>query len=321
MLLSIIQQNYDCAWQLLHAKADPNLSSEQHGSPIYQSVLQNAVRTLKQLLQYGAVVQYVDKQGATAFHIASRLKRHECLACLLETKPDVLLSDMKGNTPMHDAIIHNDYSAARMLMQVDNCFIHRNNDGFTPIELAKHLGNDDIFLLLSSVPNINGKVPDDIGYNNDGNIYNDIEDKNTIINNYSKLQIPSIETYKSTVENFQTKYLNNIYEESASVGYYDSPNIAYWEEHLDEKSNDTYWFNTKTGESSWDIPDVISDFYHRRKGEDNNYNKNADEELRQITNSSPMTQSIVGEGINIDKTKKKHLEITSDIEEWTSYRA
>ena len=50
MLLSIIQQNYDCAWQLLHAKADPNLSSEQHGSPIYQSVLQNAVRTLKQLL-------------------------------------------------------------------------------------------------------------------------------------------------------------------------------------------------------------------------------------------------------------------------------
>ncbi len=303
MLLSIIQQNYDCAWQLLHAKADPNLSSQQHGSPIYQCVLQNAVRTLKQVLKYGATIQYVDQTGATAFHVASRLKRHECLECLLETKPDVLIADAKGNTPMHDAIIHKDYVAIQMLMQIENCFIHRNNDGFTPIEMAKHLGHQNILqLLMSENSNVN---PDN--YVTRSQYYQEIVTNDYDIAENNKFQ--GEQDYNEIVQNFQTKYSKDFFEKSSAVGYYDDPNIEYWEEHYDKKSNDTYWFNTKTGESSWEVPDEISDFHHRRKYEGANHD--SIQEFRKITKSNSDNDNI---------KKNAHIKIANTEADWETYR-
>eukprot|EP00944_MAST-04C_sp_MAST-4C-sp1_P004478 g4478.t1 len=311
LLLSVIQQNYDCSWQLLHAKADPNISSEQHGSPIYQSVLQNALRTLKQLLQYGGTPQYADQSGSTAFHVASRLKRHECLACLLEARPDILLADAKGNTPLHDAIIHNDRLAVNMLSRFDNCFLHKNNDGFTALQLAKRLGNQEIINMLL--------MPGDEGTGgNDG--YSDKSKLTANVNVSDQFQYhievkardsmiagknQTNDVQHAAVEKFQSKYANDEFEDTAAVGFYDDPAIEYWEEHFDENTKDTYWFNSQTGESSWNIPDVVSDFYHRREGEDE---KQTLQQFRQI--SKPHDTLVV----------TKSTKVETNIDDWSTYR-
>ena len=101
----------------------------------------------------------------------------------------------------------------------------------------------------------------------------------------------------------------DVFEKSSAVGYYDDPNIEYWEEHYDKKSNDTYWFNTKTGESSWEVPDEISDFHHRRKYEGANHD--SIQEFHEITNSNS----------NNDEIKKNaHMKIADTEADWETYR-
>ena len=257
LLLAIMQNNDQCAHQLLHAHANPNGYSKRHGSPIYQCVLHGVPGTLRQLLAYGGVPSFVDEQGAMALHVAARLGRVECLEMLLEASPNVTMVDYKGNTPLHDAIYHKRMKIVKILLKFQNNFMHRNKDGLTVFDIADRLGHQRIAHLLS---------------NQEGTMYEDSDDRET-----DKIESDSndgigvdeevSDTYYDSDSNAdvaeRAMIANKMAVTDPFVPYYDSPEIDFWEEHFDEAAGRNYWYNRMTDESTWDMPLALQEVHER----------------------------------------------------------
>lgn len=67
------------------------------------------------LLDHGASVNYVDRRGRTAIHIAASKGHYEACEVLIEYGVRVFAIDMQGNTPLHLAAIGNHYAVVDYL--------------------------------------------------------------------------------------------------------------------------------------------------------------------------------------------------------------
>lgn len=70
---------------------------------------------IRVLLEHGASVNYVDRRGRTAVHIAASKGHRDACEVLIEYGVKVFAVDMQGNTPLHLAAIGNHYDVVDFL--------------------------------------------------------------------------------------------------------------------------------------------------------------------------------------------------------------
>eukprot|EP00945_MAST-04E_sp_MAST-4E-sp1_P003559 g3559.t1 len=263
LLLSVMQKTEDCAHQLLHARADPNAFSSQHGSPIFQCVMRGLTNTLRQILAYGGFPdgRYTDEDGSTALHIAARMNRLECLEMILEANPGAGTKvDGKGNSPLHDAIYHKRTRVVMSLLRFQNNLLHRNKEGVTPLDLAERMGHRTISQLLRSSP-LAYELEEKHSLSSLSGSGADYEDESD--SDKSDDSIANISGSEGKHENENTRLVEVMAAEDPEVPYYDDPSIEFWGRHFDESSNRAYWYNSETGESTWNMPLALQELNER----------------------------------------------------------
>ncbi|MCX8028506.1 MAG: ankyrin repeat domain-containing protein [Brevinematales bacterium] len=69
---------------------------------------------------------------------------------LIQMGVDVNSVDIDGDTPLHLAVMSNNYEIVRILVANKAVVKKRNKKGYTPIDIARELGYSDIYRLLLS---------------------------------------------------------------------------------------------------------------------------------------------------------------------------
>jgi len=139
----------DIAQHLLDVGA--NGSAKATGSketPLHHAAT-NGHRALARLLvDRGADVSAVEKDGSTPLHRAAT-KGHEALAQLLiDRGADVSAADKDGLTPMHRAAANGHEALARLLVDTGAEVSATNKDGWTPLHFAAWKGQEALARVL-----------------------------------------------------------------------------------------------------------------------------------------------------------------------------
>eukprot|EP00118_Oscarella_pearsei_P002875 m.12012 g.12012 ORF g.12012 m.12012 type:complete len:1882 (+) comp23764_c1_seq1:56-5701(+) len=104
----------------------------------------DTVKWLVRKIGESAVVDRT-KDGATPLHFAAAMGKFECLAWLISMKKGkqgMKTKDMDGGTPAHDAADNGQTACLRLLVQHGADIHQKDNDGYTPYELALQVGGE-----------------------------------------------------------------------------------------------------------------------------------------------------------------------------------
>ncbi|KAL9044006.1 MAG: hypothetical protein Q9214_002826 [Letrouitia sp. 1 TL-2023] len=147
------------------ATADPNTtdaSSDYGFSPVMWSVKEKKSKALELLLVANADLNFCDKSGKIAAHIAVDWDSIECLSILLRRKSGLVsATDSKGSTPLHTAIDRGSKGMAELLIGRNADVDATDNRGQTPLHLAVDVSSSELTkLLLQHNPNPNIKNQD-----------------------------------------------------------------------------------------------------------------------------------------------------------------
>lgn len=120
---------------------------------------------LKDLLQHGADVDSINREGVSALHLAvdrSGADCHgqsaECVRTLLEYRPDVNAANHQGVTPLLTAVTKHAESVAKLLLEAGAHNHAVDYKGRTCLHHAVHEGyNNMITLLLQHNPDVTAK--------------------------------------------------------------------------------------------------------------------------------------------------------------------
>jgi len=102
------------------------------------------------LLQAGASVEAVDRDGASALLLACEAGHLEIVRLLLEASAAVDQADEDGTTPLHMACEEGNLEVTRLLLEVGAEVNQAADDGATPLYLACDFGHLEVAKLLSS---------------------------------------------------------------------------------------------------------------------------------------------------------------------------
>ncbi len=100
------------------------------------AVLAGDVERMTFLVEKGADLNQLDKQGYSALHSASRRKDEEVVKALLALKADVGLRDRDGYSALDHAVLRNFGPGIAALAAAGADLDARNPDGFTPLAIA-----------------------------------------------------------------------------------------------------------------------------------------------------------------------------------------
>lgn len=137
------KKNFDyeaAAKQLLSHGATFNFqyTDGHHKTCVQQAISNNQNKMLKLMLDNGADVNTLDKQGSY-LHLAIRKKvKIYIVETLLSAGADVNTRDSKGNTPLHEAAYFGREDIVQALLQHRADINARNNKGMTALDIAKN---------------------------------------------------------------------------------------------------------------------------------------------------------------------------------------
>ena len=99
-------------------------------------------------MEKGIGLNEVDCFGSTSLHIATQERYSHIALALIELGADLNIQDMSGNSPIHLAIIHEDYRVVRRLLVHNARQDIKNEDGLLPSDLEK---SKDIHQLVNLI--------------------------------------------------------------------------------------------------------------------------------------------------------------------------
>jgi FOG: Ankyrin repeat len=87
------------------------------------------------------IIAYVLTQVSknTALHYAALGKSGACIKYLLKHELPINIQDAKGTTPLHIAIIEQDFDIAKVLLENGAQVLLKNEMGLTPYDIAESL--------------------------------------------------------------------------------------------------------------------------------------------------------------------------------------
>ena len=143
MLIDLINKNdLDGVTELLkNNKLDVNHKDDNGNTPLHYAVTESS-ELVKFLISKGANVNAVDNDNHTPLHVTiaakiSTKKKLKIIYILFENDAKINKFNNEGNTALHFAVIYNVPEAVKALLGEDAKKKIKNDDGKTPLDLAK----------------------------------------------------------------------------------------------------------------------------------------------------------------------------------------
>ena len=145
--------------------ADFSIKDNQGYTPFLRSVASESAsddieeNVLEYLLNEGSDINAVDKNGASAMHLAIRRGTIRVLECLVKKGADKDLADNQGCTPLMDALRSRKEEYAKYLLNQGADITIKNYRGWTALHHAVfHREVEVIRLILEKFPNMKNEV-------------------------------------------------------------------------------------------------------------------------------------------------------------------
>ena len=135
-------------------------SSKSSGSPLWDAVGGNQVKTVKRLLQAKADATMVDQHGWNLLHVAALRSRidAEMFNVLIEAKADVNGLTVEKDSPLHVAARNGNLTAAKILVSNGADLQRPNTAGKTPLMLSKELEPFEFFSVQGTREMVEGAM-------------------------------------------------------------------------------------------------------------------------------------------------------------------
>lgn len=121
--------------------------------PLHLACKYAAVDCVELLLSAGYNTQAMDLNGRTPLHYCCKSNSYissVCCMLLLEANKKLLrIRDLKGNTALHQAIVENNLTISKLLLEYGAPTGLTNNAGMTPRDLAVHANNPTLVSLFN----------------------------------------------------------------------------------------------------------------------------------------------------------------------------
>ncbi|XP_068779032.1 cyclin-dependent kinase 4 inhibitor D [Struthio camelus] len=137
--------------RLLHHELVHPDAHNRFGKTALQVMMFGSPVVAQELLKQGASPNIQDEAGRAPAHDAARAGFVDTLRVLVEHGADVNVPDGAGALPIHVAVREGHAAAVRYLA-ADSDLAHRDAQGRTPLDLARHLGLPHLCALLQRPP-------------------------------------------------------------------------------------------------------------------------------------------------------------------------
>ncbi|CAN9502148.1 unnamed protein product [Ophioblennius macclurei] len=184
LLLAVSGEHVSCVRCLLEAGADPDISSNNKGTPLYKACELENVEMVSLILSYGATVNQRCSRGWTALHeavsrnntdicdillearatinpantysitpliVAAQRGQTRALRYLIEKGADVNIQTCDGVTALHEASKEGHKEVVALLLTKNADANKATNSGLLPLHIASQYGHHEIVALLVSV--------------------------------------------------------------------------------------------------------------------------------------------------------------------------
>jgi len=135
----------------------------QEDTPLDCAAFNGRVEVVQVLLAAGADMNAKGKIGDTPLLSAARgfqKRRVQVVQLLLAAGADAnACNDYEGSTPLHHAAIYGQVEVVQALLAVGADINARNEDGRTPLSLAKQAGHSSVVMLLQGGVPLSSSVP------------------------------------------------------------------------------------------------------------------------------------------------------------------
>ena len=155
--------------KLIGISADFNRQNLLGRTPLFEALEQKNLQLIIAFLNYieSIDMNLVDSLSNTALHYCKYLDEDFICNAILQANPVTLnAQNCNGQTPLHEAVLYDNYSFARYLLQNGADLSLKNKDGNTPLHLAARNDNAKMCRLLMKYPQIDliatnkmGKTP------------------------------------------------------------------------------------------------------------------------------------------------------------------
>ena len=150
------EENADFARFLLGHQAEVDAKDKWGRTPLFiatyeEPLVFDRVPTVSLLLENGADVNARDNSGDTPLHMAA-MGETEVVKVLIEYGAEVNAVNDTGETPLHKAVRHPEYKVVQELLRHGGLKTVRNNQGLTPVQIARKRGWINLVELFNSVP-------------------------------------------------------------------------------------------------------------------------------------------------------------------------
>ncbi len=127
---------------------DVNVRGGHHGTPLHAAVVKGNVQVMMVLLEHGADVAALNKDGWTPLYVASHRGHLHMVLLLLDHNADINSRNPDGWTPLFNASFEGELEIVRELLRYGAAVDIVNNDGRTPLMSASYQGRLNLVRLL-----------------------------------------------------------------------------------------------------------------------------------------------------------------------------
>ena len=132
-------------------KLSPDSVNAQHRTPLHLAAGQGNLDATQQLLKFDLELDLEDEWGATALYLAQSNRQMNVAITLIEAGAEIDTDKIDSQEMFFAAIERNNVAAARALIDRGRAdVLCRNNEGMTPLQLAKANENGEMIQLLKS---------------------------------------------------------------------------------------------------------------------------------------------------------------------------
>lgn len=132
-------------------KLSPNSMSAHHRTPLHLAASQGNLVAIQEILKHNPKLDLEDKWGATALYLAQSNHQMNVAVALIEAGANIDTDKIDSQAMFFASIERNNVAAAEALINRGRAdVLCRNNEGMTPLQLAKANDNGEMIQLLRS---------------------------------------------------------------------------------------------------------------------------------------------------------------------------